>query len=56
MIDVRNARSQAAVEKLGADKDGVLRKDGDKLVKRLAAIAEGVIPNTQAWITRFANK
>jgi RimJ/RimL family protein N-acetyltransferase len=25
MIDVRNARSQAAVEKLGADKDGVLR-------------------------------
>jgi RimJ/RimL family protein N-acetyltransferase len=25
MVDVRNARSQAAVEKLGADKDGVLR-------------------------------
>ncbi len=25
MIDVRNGRSQAAVEKLGADKDGVLR-------------------------------
>ncbi|MBC7668709.1 MAG: GNAT family N-acetyltransferase, partial [Gemmatimonadaceae bacterium] len=25
MIDVRNSRSQAAVEKLGADKDGVLR-------------------------------
>jgi len=25
MIDVRNARSQAAVEKLGADRDGVLR-------------------------------
>ncbi len=25
MVDVRNARSQAAVEKLGADKEGVLR-------------------------------
>jgi RimJ/RimL family protein N-acetyltransferase len=25
MVDVRNSRSQAAVEKLGADKDGVLR-------------------------------
>lgn len=31
-------------------------KDGDKLVNRLAAISDGVIPNTQAWITRFANK
>lgn len=31
-------------------------KDGDKLVKRLAAIAEGVIPNTPAWTMRFANK